>query len=116
MMLYKGEAADDVGVRICFELVRGCRSCGIIVGMTEGQIRRVCGKSIGWGCGRDVLGRDKGITDGDGRGGWLGAWNGCRHRVGGLGAVVGVAVGMQQSCWEGRGARGLQLLATTVSP
>jgi hypothetical protein len=34
MMLYKGEAADVVGVHIRFLLVRGRRSCGIIVGMT----------------------------------------------------------------------------------
>jgi hypothetical protein len=29
--------------------------------------------------------------------------------------VVGGAVGTGQSCWEGRGARGLQLLAMTIS-
>ncbi len=34
MMLYKKEAAAVVGIRIRFLLVRGCRSCGIIVGTT----------------------------------------------------------------------------------
>jgi hypothetical protein len=34
MMLYEGEVAAVVGVRIRFLVVRGCRSCGIIVGMT----------------------------------------------------------------------------------
>jgi hypothetical protein len=69
MMLYKGEAAAVVGVRICFMLVRGHRSCGIIVGRTGSKNRRVCIKSIGWGRGWDVHGRDKGITDGGGRSG-----------------------------------------------
>jgi hypothetical protein len=114
-MLYEGEAAAVVGVRIRFLLVRGCRSCGIIIETTGGKIKRVCGKLIGWGRGQVVLGRDKGITDGGGRGGWFGAWNGCRHHVGGLILVVGVAVGARGSCWEGRGAEGLQLLARTVS-
>jgi hypothetical protein len=66
MMLYEGAAADIVGVRIHFLLVRGRRSYGIIVGMPDGQIRRVCGELLGWGCGRVVCGRDKGITDGVG--------------------------------------------------
>jgi hypothetical protein len=115
MMLHEGAAADVVGVRICFLLVRGCRSCVIIVGMPGGQIRRVCGKSLGWGRSRVVCGRDKGITDGGGRGGWFGVWNGCGFHVGGVRAVVGVVVGTWQSRWEGIGARGLQLLATTMS-
>jgi hypothetical protein len=115
MMLYKGEAAAGVGLCIRFLLVRGCRSCGITVGMTGGIIRRVCSKLIGWGHSRVVHGRDKGIIDGGGRGGWFGSWNGCGRCVGGLKAVVAVAVGMRRSYWEGRGAKGLQMLATTVS-
>ncbi len=71
--------------------------------------------SIGWGRGWVVRRRDKEIIDGVGRGGWFGAWNRCGRRVGGLRAVVGVAVGTWQSCREGRGARGLQLLAMIVS-
>ncbi len=95
MMSYEGEAAAVVGIRIRFLLARGCRSCEIIVGMTGGKIRRVCGKWSGWGRGQVVSGRDKVTTDGGGRGGWFGAWNNFRHCVGGLGAVVGVAVGMR---------------------
>jgi hypothetical protein len=68
MMLYEGVAADVEGVCIHFLLVRGCRSCGIIVGMPGGQIRRVCGKSLGWGRGQVVRGQDKGIIDGGGCG------------------------------------------------
>ncbi len=49
MMLYIGAASDVVGVCIRLLLVRGRRSCGIIVGMPGGQIRRVCGKSLDWG-------------------------------------------------------------------
>jgi hypothetical protein len=112
MMLYEGAVADVVGGRIRFLLVGGHRSCGIIAGTPGRQIRRVCGKLFGWGRSWVVHGWDKGIIDGGGCSGWF---NGCGCHVGGLGAVVGVAVGMQQSCWEGRGARGLQLLATTVS-
>ena len=63
--------------------------------MAGGIIRRVCGELIGWGRGRVVREQDKGIIDGSGRGGWFGAWNGGRHSVGGLKAVVEVAVGMQ---------------------
>jgi hypothetical protein len=92
MMLYEGAAPDVVGVLIHFVLWRGCRSCGTIVGTPGGQTRRVCSKLLGWGWGWVVHGRDKGITDG---GGWFGAWNGCRHCVGGVGAVAGVAVGMR---------------------
>jgi hypothetical protein len=61
--------------------------------MAGGIIRRVCGELIGWGCGRVVREQDKGIIDGGGHGGWLGAWNGGGHSVGGLEAVVEVAVG-----------------------
>ncbi len=95
MMLYKGEAAVGVGVRICFLLLSGRRSCGITVGMTGRIIRRVCSESIGRARGRVVRGRGNGIIDGSGRGSWFGAWNGYRCPVGGLGAVVGVAVRMQ---------------------
>ncbi len=70
---------------------------------------------IGWGRSWVVPERDKGIIDGGGRSGWFRAWNGYRHCVGGLRAVVGVAVGTRRSCWEGRGVRGLQSLATIVS-
>jgi hypothetical protein len=59
MMLCEGEAAAVIGIGTHFLLVRGHRSCGIIVGMTGGKIRRVCGKSIGWGRGWVVRGRDK---------------------------------------------------------
>jgi hypothetical protein len=83
--------------------------------MTGSKIRRVCGKSIGWSCGWVVCWWDKGITYGGGHCGWFGAWNVCGHHVGGLRAVVGVIVGAQRSCWEQRGARGLQLLTTNVS-
>ncbi len=114
MMLYEGGGAAGFGVRIRFLMVRGCRSCQFAVGMAGGIIRRVCGKLICWGCGWVVCGRDKGITDEGGRGGWFGAWNGCGRCVGGLGAVVRVAVEMLQSFWEERSAGGLQLLATTV--
>ncbi len=77
--------------------------------------QKICSELIGWGRGRVVRERDNGIIDGGGRGGWFGAWNGGGHSVGGLGAVVEVAVGTRGACREGRGARGLQLLATTVS-
>ena len=90
--------AVGAGVRICFLLGRGHRSCDIIFGMPGRQIRRVCGKSLGWGRSRVVRGWDKEIIDGGGCGGWLGAWIGCRRRVGGLGVVVGVAVGTRRSC------------------
>jgi hypothetical protein len=36
MMLYKGEAVAVVGICIHFLVVRGRRSCGTIVGMTDG--------------------------------------------------------------------------------
>ncbi len=71
MMLYEGAAVDVVGVRIRFLLVRGCRSCRIIVGAPGRQIRRVCSKLFGWGRDQVVCGQDKGITDGGGRGGWF---------------------------------------------
>ncbi len=73
MMLYKGAAANVVGVRIGFLLVRGRSSCGMIVGAPGGQIRRVCGKLLGWGHIWVVCGRDKRITDGGGCSGWFGA-------------------------------------------
>jgi hypothetical protein len=114
-MLYEGKVAAVVGIHVYFLLVRGRRSCGIVVGTTGSNIRRVCGKSIGWGCGRVVHGSDKGITDGGGRGGCFGTWNSCRSCVGGLGAVVGVAVGTRRSCWKGRSAEGLQLLEKAMS-
>jgi hypothetical protein len=114
VMLYEGAAADVVGGCICFLLVEGCRSCGIIVGTPGGQIRKVCGESRGWGRGRVVHGWDKGITVGGGCGCWYGTRVGCEPCVGGLGVVVGVAVATRRLCWEGRGA-GEQLLATTVS-
>ncbi len=68
MMLYKGEAAAVVDIRIHSLLMRGHRSCGIIVGMTGSKIRRVCGESIGWGQ----------------------SWKGSQM---GVGAVVGLALG-----------------------
>jgi hypothetical protein len=71
--------------------------------------------SVMWGRGGVVCGRDKGITDGGGCSGWFGAWNSCRRCISGFGAVVGVAVGTGQSCKEGRGDGGLQLLGMTMS-
>jgi hypothetical protein len=115
MILCERAAADDVGVHIQFLLARGRRSCGIIVGMPGRQIRRVCGKLFGWGRSWVVHGWDKGIIDGGGCSGYFGTWISCRHCVGGLGVVVGVTLGTRQLCWEGRGARELQLLATSVS-
>ncbi len=50
---------------------------------------------IGWGRGQVVREQDKGIIDGGGHGGWFGSWNGGGHSVGGLKAVVEVAVGMR---------------------
>jgi hypothetical protein len=104
MMLYKGAAADVVGGHICFLLVGGCRSCGIIVGMPGRQIRRVCSELHGWGQGQVVCGQYKAITVGGGHGCWYGTI-GCGHCVGGLGAVVGVAVGMRRSCLGRKGCR-----------
>jgi hypothetical protein len=66
MVLYEGAAADVVGVCICFLLVRGHRSCGIIVGMPGGQIRRVYGKLLGWGHSRVVCGQETGSQIGVG--------------------------------------------------
>ncbi len=73
-------------------------------------------RQIPWlGSGQVVRGWDKGISFGGGQGCWSGTRIGCGHHVGGLGALVGVAEGTWQSCWEGRDAGGLQLLATTMS-
>jgi hypothetical protein len=76
MILYEGAAADVVGARIRFLLVRGHKSYGIIVGMPGRQIRSVCSELLRWGRGRVVRGGGgKGITDGGGQ-------------------VVGLALGM----------------------
>jgi hypothetical protein len=84
-----------------------------------GNDRQTNQKSVwqppGWSCGRLVRGWDKGFTVGGGHSCWYGTRISCGRHVGGLKAVVGVALGMRQSCWEGRGASGLQLLATSLS-
>jgi hypothetical protein len=74
------------------------------------SLRQIIGLGRGW----VVRGRDNGIIYGGGRGGWFGAWTGCGCHVGGLQAVVRVTVGVRRSCREGRGARGLPLLVTTM--
>jgi hypothetical protein len=72
-MSYKAEAADIVGVPIHSLLVRGCRSCGIIVRMTGGQIRSVANQLVGAAV-RLFVGRTQGSQMG-------------------VGAVVGSALG-----------------------
>jgi hypothetical protein len=118
MKLYRG-----VPVGVCVGTVLylcGRRSCGVTEGATGGRNSRVCGNGVGGDRGR-TWERGIGTTGGSKRGGWLSSRIVRELSGGGFQTVVGLVVGGWLGGWivcgrcVGRGARGLQLLATTVS-